>query len=656
MQRIFLFAFLICLSESQVIGQIVKRPLQPSDIYRLERIGGHAVSPDGNWVLFSLSKYDSVKDKGNAWLNMVSWDGKETVRLTHATRAGAAAWSPDNKYVSFLAAGEGEEPSQIFLMDRRGGEPYKLTSIKGEIQSYDWSPDAKTIVLAITDPNTADTAKTKIRKPYVMDRYQFKRDYAGYLDDRKTHLYLFNVATRKLDTLSRGEFNENAPTWSPDGRSIAFVSNHTPDPDRNENSDLFVIDARPGASAKQLTSFKGTDDRPVWSPDGSRIAYLRSATDADFNMYDPVQLAVLSLAGGEPQVLSAKTDRAVSDLAWSADGKEVRAILEDDRRANIVSFSVAGGSMRKITDKDAVYNDIRSNRSGKTAVLFSDSDTPYELYALDGETPRRITFAQDSFLAPIRTVFKKGFRSTSKDGTSVSSILFQLDSTARKQPTIMFIHGGPVAQDQYDFDFYRQVLASAGFTVAGVNYRGSSGRGQAYAKAIYADWGNKEVLDIQGAVDQLVAQGYSDKDRLGIAGWSYGGILSDYSIASDNRYKAAVSGAGSALQLTMFGTDQYINQYMNELGAPWKSLDKWLKVSYPFLQADKIKTPTLFMASQNDFNVPVAGAEQMYQALKANNVPSRLVIYPGQNHGLVTPSYILDRYQRTIGWFREYLK
>ena len=157
-------------------------------------------------------------------------------------------------------------------------------------------------------------------------------------------------------------------------------------------------------------------------------------------------------------------------------------------------------------------------------------------------------------------------------------------------------------------------------------------------------------------VDQVVKIGVADPNKLGVGGWSYGGILTDYTIATDPRFKAANSGAGSALQLSMYGSDQYIMQYETELGPPWKSQDLWIKVSYPFFHADRIKTPTLFMASEKDFNVPVVGAEQMYQALRSNGVDTQLVIYPDQHHGVRVPSYVRDRFERRLAWFNKYLK
>ena len=185
---------------------------------------------------------------------------------------------------------------------------------------------------------------------------------------------------------------------------------------------------------------------------------------------------------------------------------------------------------------------------------------------------------------------------------------------------------------------------------------GSAGRGAAYSRSIFADWGDKEVADLLAAVGHVVSMGVTDPDRLGIGGWSYGGILTDYTIASDSRFKAAISGAGSANQISMYGVDQYTFQYDHEIGPPWRSLDKWIAISYPFFHADRIQTPTLFMGGDKDFNVPLVGGEQMYQALRTLGVPTELIVYPGQFHGFTRPSFILDRYQRYLAWYNKYLK
>ena len=218
------------------------------------------------------------------------------------------------------------------------------------------------------------------------------------------------------------------------------------------------------------------------------------------------------------------------------------------------------------------------------------------------------------------------------------------------------LHGGPVSQFNHEFMADWQVLAARGYAVVAPNPRGSSGRGFEFAKAIFADWGNKDVADVLAAVDHVVALGVADPDRLAVGGHSYGGILTNYVIASTPRFKAATSSAGSSEFLGMYGHDMYIREYEFELGTPWKNQDLYLKLSYPFLHADRITTPTSFYCGQNDFNVPCHGAEQMYQALRSLGVPTQLVIYPGQNHTLTVPSYVRDRLARYLEWYDRYLQ
>jgi dipeptidyl aminopeptidase/acylaminoacyl peptidase len=246
----------------------------------------------------------------------------------------------------------------------------------------------------------------------------------------------------------------------------------------------------------------------------------------------------------------------------------------------------------------------------------------------------------------------------SKDGTEVHGLITKPPTfeNGKKYPLLLRIHGGPNGQDQHAFNFERQFFAANGYVVLNVNYRGSAGRGAEYQETIFGDWGNKEVADLLAGVDHVIAMGIADPDRLGIGGWSYGGILTDYTIATDTRFKAAISGAGSANQVAMYGVDQYTSQYDNEIGPPWKNPEAWIKISYPFYKADRIKTPTLFMGGDRDFNVPIIGGEQMYQALRSIGIPTELVIYPGQFHGFTRPSFIRDRYERYLAWYDKYLK
>lgn len=654
MRNLITFAILLCLA-LQAIAQ-EKRLIRPEDLFRMKSISSPKLSPDGQWIMYSLSKADSAKDRYESKLYMMSTDGKETIQLTDERSAGSPAWSPDNAYISFLSKSKVEaEPSQLFLMNRKGGEPMQLTHIKGEIFRYKWFEDGKRILLEIRDPNTADTAKTKIRKPYEIDRFHFKDDADGYLDNRKVHLYVFDLHTKKLDTLTRGEKNETNATITRDGQFIAYVSNVTLDPDRNANTDIFLMNVI-SRKTEQITHYPGSDNNPEFSPDGTHLSFNRSTGQGNFTMYELSELHLYSISSKSITNISSSLDRSIEETSWSPDSKFIYALIEDDRKQNIISFDLQNNKTTWITDQTGVYASLEIGEKGEMLALYSDMHTPREIYFNKGNGFKRLTNISDEFRSPLKPIYVKGIEAISSDKNKVSGILYLPDSTARNLPLILFIHGGPVAQDDYSFDMSRQILAGAGFAVAAVNYRGSSGRGKEYTKSIYGDWGNKEVKDIIAIANQLIKDGVVDANKLGIGGWSYGGILTNYTIATDTRFKAAVSGAGSSFQLSLYGTDQYITQYEEELGKPWKNPKKWMDLSYPFFKVEQIKTPTLFMASEDDFNVPVVGAEQMYQAFKSTGIPTELIIYPNQHHGIRVPSYIIHRHYKHINWFNKYLK
>jgi dipeptidyl aminopeptidase/acylaminoacyl peptidase len=511
-----------------------------------------------------------------------------------------------------------------------------------------------------SEPEKMDGWKRKTAPPIVIDRYHFKQDREGYLKRLYAHLWVFDIASKKADPLTSGGFDDESPAWSPDGTRIAFVSNRSlPDPDRTEDTNIYVVDAKPGAAPKQLTTFPGPDaGRPSWSPDGQWIAYYQGDV-TKYSAYDIDKVTVIPAAGGAAKVLTAALDRPASgQIWWSPDGKTLTFAVGDDRVEYVGRTTTAGGAVEKLTTGRQTVSNVSLGADGNLTMLAGSTTQTPEVHALEGGKLRKLTKVNDDLLAQLQLATTEDFTSTSKDGTVVNGLIVKPASytAGKKYPTLLIIHGGPNGQDDHSFTFDNEFYAANGYVVLNINYRGSSGRGSAFQKAIYADWGNKEVMDLLGAVDQVVASGIADPDRLGIGGWSYGGILTDYTIATDTRFKAAVSGAGSALQLTMYGTDQYITQYEEEIGLPWKARDLWLKISYPFFQADRIKTPTLFMGGEKDFNVPVIGGEQMYQALRTQGIDTQLVVYPGQFHGLTVPSYERDKLERYLAWFDKYLK
>jgi dipeptidyl aminopeptidase/acylaminoacyl peptidase len=644
-----------------------KRPFSYDDLAKFHGVSDHQRSPDGKWVAYTVSTTDVEKDKHNRDVWMVSWDGKEQVQLTSSKdNESTPRWSPDGKYLAFLASrgdeDEKKKGAQVWLLNRAGGEALQLTEIKGGIDDYAWSPDGKRLALVVNDPDPDDDPekkegwKRKTAPPIVIDRYAFKNDQSGYLGKLREHLYLFDVEGKKAEPLTTGIYDERNPSWSPDGTKIAFISERGAEPDRTNNSDVWVIDAKAGASPVQITTFPGPDlGRPAWSPDGKWLAYLQG-DEVRYYAYNLDKLAVVSSAGGEPKILTASLDRAVASPVFSKDGSSIYVRVEDDRDEYIGRVPAAGGALERVSTGHKVVNSLSLGSDGNGAVLVGTTDASDEVYALENGALRKLS-NQNAWMSDVAFSTVEPVTFTAKDGNVVNGLLAKpANAPAGKLPTVLYIHGGPNGQDDYRFDGTREILAAHGYAVLQMNYRGSSGRGSKYQKAIYADWGNLEVVDLLAGVDGVIKAGIADPDRLGICGWSYGGILTDYTIATDTRFKAAISGASSALQLTMYGVDQYIVQYDTEMGQPWKHQDVWLKVSYPFFHADRIKTTTLYMGGDKDFNVPLVGAEQMYQALRSNGIESQLVIYPGQHHGISMPSYQRDRLERWVGWFDAHLK
>ena len=647
-----------------------KRLISLDDLARIRSVGDPQRSPDGKWVVYAVGTTDAEKDRRDTDLWMVSWDGAEQIRLTSSPDGESSPrWSPDGRYLAFLASrGTDEEKkqgAQVWLLDRRGGEAQKLTDIKGGVNDYAWSPDGKRLAIVASDRDPADEPekmegwKRKTKPPIVIDRYHFKQDRSGYLKRLYTHLWLFNVASRKAEALTAGPANDTSPVWSPDGGRLAFISDRGPDPDRSPDTNVFVVEAAAGAQPKQLTTYEGPDGgRPAWSPDGQWIAFLRG-DEPRLSAYNLTKLAVVPAAGGATKILTETLDRGVSGpILWTPDGKSLLFLVADDRVVYAGRMAAAGGPVEKLTEGRRTVSNISLGPDGAVTLLAGTATEVPEVNALEGGRLRRLTHQNDALFAELDLATTEDFTSKSKDGTVVNGLLVKPAgfTPGKRYPMLLRIHGGPNGQDEHSFSFEREFFAANGYIVLAINYRGSSGRGTVFQKAIFADWGHKEVIDLLGSVDQAVAAGIADAARLGIGGWSYGGILTDYTIASDTRFKAAISGAGSALQLSMYGNDQYIRQYEQEIGLPWKVKDAWVKISYPFFRADRIKTPTLFMGGEKDFNVPIIGGEQMYQALKSLGVETQLVIYPGQFHGITTPSYVRDRYERYLAWYDKFLK
>ncbi len=643
------------------------RPLEIADMFRIKRVGSPVVSPDGEWVAYTVSTPASPTEKGGTriWMAPTSGEGGPIPMTAKGYSASTPKWSPDGKFLSFMAARGDSAKTQVWVMDRRMGEGQQLTRAKWGINGYEWSPDGSRILLAIRDPDPIDTLpahkKPKRTPPWEVDRLQFKRDYQGYITgNRRTHLHVFDVATGETTQITSGDWDASLGVWSPDGTRVAFTANRTENPDWNSNTDIWVVQADntdKGADLIQVTTNPGSDGQPAWSPDGEWIAHVTSR-EPEIIWYDVSELAVARADGsGDVRVLTEELDRNVRSPEYSENGRHIYVRIEDSAENHLGRVNVRNGRMdRPISGKLSVGGfDVGPGDALYASV--ARTDLPGEIFSVrDGELAQ-LTKVNEGLLKQVRLgrVFDATFPSS--DGTQVEGLFYLPPGYQEgvRYPTLLRIHGGPVSQYSHSFNFEAHLFAANGYVVVTTNPRGSSGYGQAFSQALWADWGNPDFDDVMAGVDYAIQEGWADPDKLGVGGWSYGGILTDHVITKTNRFKGAISGASEFLYVTNYGHDHYQLQWEKELGLPWENREAWERIS-PFNDVDKITTPTLIMGGEKDWNVPINNGEQLYQALRRMGKVAQLVVYPGQGHGLRVPGYQVDRYERYLAWYDKYVK
>jgi dipeptidyl aminopeptidase/acylaminoacyl peptidase len=663
-------ALLVCLAPAAWAG----RALTPEDWYRFKDVSDLTMAPDGKAVAYLVTTYDQASDQSRSALWLADWAGNGSVELTRGESVSEPRFSPDGRYISFLAARPADAATQLYLLDRRGGEPQQLTHVNGVITSYQWAPDGRRLVLVMhgSDADAPDARSGAdargggdAPRPLVIDAFHFKQDKDGYLTaESRAHLCLLEVAGGPCRALAADALRaDSAPAFSPDGKQIAFVGNRDDSARQLGQDEILLVAAEPGAQPRRLlTTWSPNHQHLEWSPDGTLVAFLEG-DEPHYNAYMMDRLALIEVGSGGVRQLTGSLDRAVLSPVFSADGQAIEFAVEDDGYQYPAQIALAGGALKRLAGPIVVEE--LAAAAGHTAVLSSSDRAPVEVYALEEGRLRPLSAHNQALFAELALGTVEDITFKTRDGTPIhgQQVVPPDFVRGRRYPTIVWIHGGPNGQDDHSLELAgygppleRQLFATHGYVVLAINYRGGTGRGAQFARSIAGDWGHKEVEDLLAGVDYAIAAGIADPARLGVGGWSYGGLLTDYTIASDRRFKAAIAGAGSGNQLSTYGSDEYLLQYNAELGPPWRTTALWLKVSYPFFHADRIRTPTLFLGGDRDFNVPIGGGEQMYQALRTLGVPAQLIVYPGEYHVLTRPSFLVDRSRRYLEWMDKYLR
>jgi dipeptidyl aminopeptidase/acylaminoacyl peptidase len=654
------------------------RPAAIDDLARYRELSDIQAAPDGRRAVLRIGSVDAGQDTYTADLYMLDLERGDLTRLTtHAGAESRPRFSPDGTRLAFLARRDGR--TQIYALSLLGGGAAPLVSFDEAIEEFAWFPDGRRIVFAAREPKPKrEAGGPRPDDVLIITRTRFKSNEEGYLDGRRTQLYIADLESGAVRRLTDGERDYRSPAVSPDGRLIAFVANLTPDPDTNNNSDVGAI-ATLGGPLIRVSHEEGPAANPRWSPDGKWLAWLERTVPDDWGADRQLFVAAAPRGGtilpafGEPRNLTADLGLSVGEGAygaggdpypiWSPDGRRLYAAFGDRARLHAYAIDARSGSSRLLIGGDRIVEFLTPSGDGRR-LIYGLSDATHlsdvHVAAADGSDDRQLTHLNDDWFRDVRVAAPERFTSKNPtDGWETEGWLLRPPGAVEGTPlpTVLVIHGGPQWYYGVTYSFFFQALAARGYLVVSMNPRGSTTYGQAFSDAVRGRYGQEDYQDLMAGLDQVAARGLVDEANLFVTGYSYGGMMTDWIITQTDRFAAAASGAGIADYAAAVGPDDSYVDWIAEFGGPpWEVPDAYRSIS-PFTYVKNVKTPTLFLHGLADYRCPVPESERMYLALRLLGVETKLALFPGENHDFdARASHYPERLRLVIDWFDAHRK
>ena len=632
-------------------------------IYELTSVSEPSLSPDGTRLVFVRSKVDKEAMETSSQIMRMELPKGEVAPFTSGTKDGAPRFSPDGKSVAFLRP-DSKERKQIWIIPTSAGEARKLTSAIAGVTELAWSPQSNALVfVSNVDPDQLpeDHDHKKDPRVRVVRRIRYRFDSVGWRGDGFRKLFVVDARSGEARQLTDGEGEDGAPAWSPDGTRIAFVSDRRDDRDIKGFVEAYVVPVA-GGEPEQWSQGLSYAQYVTWSPDGKRLAVVGSNDD---EVSDGRESALFILEPGQPpkRLTEAFLTVAIgSPMQWTDDD---RIVFSASARGESYLYEIpaSGGELRRIGDGGAQHTIAAFDSKGRTAVVLSVPPTSSgDLHSVDikSGSQQQLTAYNHGYFEEHPTASLEKF-TISRGGMEIQSRLwFPADFDSSKQyPLVVDVHGGPHGAFYDAFDQRQQVLASAGYIVLSVNPRGSSSYGPDFLKAVLRDWGGEDYLDIMAALDEVCSRPYVDASRLGIHGYSYGGVMSSWAVGHTTRFGAAGIGAPCINLASMYGTSD-IGVRFGEMqwgGLRRDAVDAFREHS-PLTYAANVETPVLLLHGEDDLRCPIEQSEQYFVALKRLDKEVEFVRFPGCSHMMFRNGHAQMREEylsRMVAWFNDHI-